>query len=273
MRTSKEHDYCIQVVNEVLERRRRRNPNYSLRGFARDLGVSASWLSEFFRGQKGMSPERARAVAHRLSLPPRKEARFVSSATASFGRSRTERANGRSKLGSLFLRNDYLQIRKSMWEVLSSWEHYAIIELLKLPGGNGTTAAIATRLGLTAEGTEERLERLARLDMIEKKKNRWQVRRGHSWVPSETGGAEAIRNFHAGMLAAAQSALQQRPAEERAMFSSVFAADAATIATIRDRMQKIVLDFDSELDDIGSTRNQVFGLVFHLFPLLEKESP
>ena len=46
-------------LQEELALRKARRPQYSLRAFARDLGMSPSALSEFLAGQQGMSKDRA----------------------------------------------------------------------------------------------------------------------------------------------------------------------------------------------------------------------
>jgi transcriptional regulator with XRE-family HTH domain len=72
MDTSDYRDYLRQ---EYL-RRRATVPGYSLRAYARDLGLSPSHLCEILNGGQNLSPARARLIAARLSLSPAAERRF-----------------------------------------------------------------------------------------------------------------------------------------------------------------------------------------------------
>lgn len=56
------------ILNEEFDRRRRTNPRYSLRAFARDLGVQASNLSNFFKTLNSISLEKAIAMMDTLPI-------------------------------------------------------------------------------------------------------------------------------------------------------------------------------------------------------------
>ena len=53
-----------------LARRRTRNPRYSLRAFARDLGTDHATLSQILRGRRNLSPRLIRQFGRRLQLKP-----------------------------------------------------------------------------------------------------------------------------------------------------------------------------------------------------------
>ncbi|HXH75222.1 MAG TPA: hypothetical protein VNJ08_09675 [Bacteriovoracaceae bacterium] len=60
-------DYQAVMLNE-LSYRKSSNPAYSLRSFARDLGLSPSRLSEILTRKGDLSPEKAGPVAIMLGL-------------------------------------------------------------------------------------------------------------------------------------------------------------------------------------------------------------
>jgi transcriptional regulator with XRE-family HTH domain len=57
-----------RILHEEFLRRRRRNPRYSLRAFARDLGVHHSTLSRILRGQQRPRTTGLTRFASRLRL-------------------------------------------------------------------------------------------------------------------------------------------------------------------------------------------------------------
>src|SRR5262245_45771235 len=65
------HTHYPSYLRAVLAERRGTNRSYSLRAFARDLGVNASQLSNVLKGRKGLSLPAATKVARRLGLDER----------------------------------------------------------------------------------------------------------------------------------------------------------------------------------------------------------
>jgi transcriptional regulator with XRE-family HTH domain len=59
-----------QTLAKELGDRRRRNPGYSLRAFARDLGTDHSTLSQILRGRRGLSSRMISRFGGQLRLHP-----------------------------------------------------------------------------------------------------------------------------------------------------------------------------------------------------------
>jgi transcriptional regulator with XRE-family HTH domain len=60
-----------QMVKAEFQRRRRTNPRYSLRSFARFLGTDHATLSQILRGKRNLSPTTVRRFGERLGVSPR----------------------------------------------------------------------------------------------------------------------------------------------------------------------------------------------------------
>ncbi len=58
------------LLSEEFDRRRRRNPRYSLRAFAQNLGSSHSALLRLLRQHQRLTPRAARSFGGRLGLTP-----------------------------------------------------------------------------------------------------------------------------------------------------------------------------------------------------------
>jgi plasmid maintenance system antidote protein VapI len=56
------------VLREQLRRRQSRNTRYSLRAFARDLGLHHGTLSQLLRGRRPVTPKQIRVLGARLGL-------------------------------------------------------------------------------------------------------------------------------------------------------------------------------------------------------------
>lgn len=73
-----EADYREMLMNEFKERVAR-NKRYSLRAFARDLGVNPGYLPKLFAGKTIPSLETAQDIADRMRLEKVEKARFLKS--------------------------------------------------------------------------------------------------------------------------------------------------------------------------------------------------
>jgi hypothetical protein len=61
--------YYVRFLAAELERRKARNPRYSLRAFAKAVGLDASALSRILSGKQGLSLSSGIKVGKKLSLP------------------------------------------------------------------------------------------------------------------------------------------------------------------------------------------------------------
>jgi hypothetical protein len=76
---------------EEFRSRRSRNPHYSLRAYARDLGMPASKLSQNLRGLCGISVAKAETIAARLQMRDDEKQLFLAMVESQHARSRVAR--------------------------------------------------------------------------------------------------------------------------------------------------------------------------------------
>src|SRR5689334_15303008 len=95
-----QQDFRSTLRNELAERCRR-NPRYSLRAFARDLGIEPARLSDVLNEKKGFSKTLALRLASRLGFSEKETERFVESVESLHARSKTARRIATERLASL----------------------------------------------------------------------------------------------------------------------------------------------------------------------------
>lgn len=100
-------DY-VSLLKKYFALRKKRNPRYSLRKYAKDLEITPMHLSYILRGQRGLSRRKAEIVAKvlRLSYKDRKTFLQIVSALSA-------RASGERNLAQLGLRNSLISSRES----------------------------------------------------------------------------------------------------------------------------------------------------------------
>jgi len=69
---------AVEWLRQEFTRRRSRNPAYSLRAFARSLGVPSGRISELFARKRTLTPALATRIARQLSLTNEQQQDFFS---------------------------------------------------------------------------------------------------------------------------------------------------------------------------------------------------
>lgn len=82
----------IEILKEEFAQRRSKNSFYSLRSFAKDLGLNPMHLSNIFNNKRGLSKQKAEFVARELRhLNFTERRKFILLVSAASGKSRLER--------------------------------------------------------------------------------------------------------------------------------------------------------------------------------------
>lgn len=81
----------VSLLEKYFELRKRRNPRYSLRKYAKDLELTPMHLSHILRGQRGLSRKKAEVIAKVLRLSYADRKKFLQIVSALSARAYSER--------------------------------------------------------------------------------------------------------------------------------------------------------------------------------------
>lgn len=214
MRVTPEADYR-ELLRDELEFRRRANPSYSLRAFAKKLGVAPSRLSEVLQGKRGLSGASARTIATNLGLSDRERDLFEDLVAAQHARSEAKRAAARERLATAQRDGDWDDdVTLAQLEQIAGWEHSAIMGLLAVEGFEPRPAWIARRLGISPQRAQAALDRLLEVGFLRKRGRALVAGTGPVRSP---GGkpSRRLREANAEALDLAKQALFEQPLDAR----------------------------------------------------------
>jgi uncharacterized protein (TIGR02147 family) len=257
------HDYRSQLQSE-LRRRQVVNPRFSMRAFARTLGLSPAFLSKLLRGQKGLSTRNALAIADRLGYSDDETARFCQ--LVQLSAIRDSRLRDRIEAGSEGGRDrhDFVPLGLDEFHSIADWHHYAILELLETRDARSEAGWIAARLGIRRDEAESALERLTRLGLIVERRGRLVKAERYVATPSEIPSG-ALREFHTQQLELAKRALGERAIGERDITGVTIAIDPAKLEEAKAEVRRFRRRLARLLDGSGPT--EVYHLAIQLYPL------
>jgi len=254
-------NYREWLGNQLIERKRRL-PLYSLRSFARKLGLSPSTVSGVIAGKRPLSQRAAMKIADRLQLDPRDRRELL-------------KATLNEKLrvfddGKKTKQEEVQKIDLDTFKVISEWHHYALLNLLLIDGVKPTEAAMAERLGISLRDCEQALLRLRRLGMVERTPQGYKRTCTRLETPTEIASAP-LRKFYRQILKKAQDSLELDPLDDRDFGSITMAINPLNLPRAKELLRKVRQDL-SDLLEVGG-RKRVYILQTQLFPLDRKNGP
>lgn len=182
------------LKNEFIDRQKK-NQNYSLRAFSRDLDLSPSFLSDVMNGKKKISIDKALEVSRSLGWSWRESQLFLQ--TAQFDSAKSKRAKlflkkEIQKTESLYGQIKSLKLRH--FSPISNWYYMAILELTEIPGFSDEPNWISKRLGIDLKEAELAIQALKEKNFISKNESGDWKKNINSSV-QDTPSSE-VRKFH-----------------------------------------------------------------------------
>lgn len=261
-------------LKEKLEERCNVNHLYSLRAFSRDLGIEVSRLSRILRNQEGLSEISARKLASKLGLSEKETEYFINLVNSSDSRSKIKRKIASIKLNQY---NDYYSkhhiLQLDVFKIISDWYHYAIVELSTLPSFKSDPQWIAKKLGIAVHEAQAAIERLLRLNIIEKVGGK--IKASTSQLMTTDGiPSEAIKKFNKQILSKAISSIDTQNINERDISTVTINIDPSDISDFKALIKKFRNEFDKYAEERKTNKrpSELYSLAIQFFRLSDKET-
>jgi transcriptional regulator with XRE-family HTH domain len=243
--------HLIRLLKSRFEAAAKKNPGFSLRAFARRIGLSPGALSEIMRRKRGISAERALDIVDRLGLEDAELARF---------RHLVLRDNADSRM----------LLSAEAFKLISRWYYSAIISLFNLDQPPQNTEEIAETLALDLETAKEAVERLIDYHLLHRDEDGRVSATGQHFITKEDVPSEIVCQAHREGLELAARALNQYGVGEREFTSIVFDASKDSLREGKNEIRR----FRDNLTEImqSSDRDTVYRLNIQLFPLTKPKA-
>lgn len=258
-----------QYLEREFQTRLRRNPGYSLRAFARDIGMQPSKLSEVLRGLRGLSAKSGKRIAKSMKLSDAESAVFLNLIELHQTRNRAAQRQAEENLKKLSALDGYGELSLERFRIISDWHHFAILELTELDEFESEPAWIAGRLGLSTRIVTEAVARLLDFGLLERDDTD-RLRQTHANLATPSGvPSREIREHHSQILMKADAALQEVALSERDFSTMTLAFNSRQMEEIRQEIR----EFRRRLGQIiqeRSEKDRVYALSLQFFPLDKK---
>jgi uncharacterized protein (TIGR02147 family) len=259
----------VSWLKEVFQEKTRANSRYSLRAFAKHLGVSAGGLSQILSRKKRLSIDRAHEFIQRLNLNREQSEVFLTLVEIEQSSSEARKADLYEKLSSFQQKNQVFNLTLDQFRLINDWFGFAVWELITDCGAHLSDREIARRLGITTADVEVTIERLLRLELIEPLSGPKRYQRTNDNLLFEAGfSAEALRNYYASIGELAQRAVVAQTSAERVSGAQIFSFDPSQIEEVRKLTDKYLMTLN-KLAMSGKKRTEVYQALAHVFRVTE----
>lgn len=270
-KTSENQDYRFWL-KDAFSRRCAANPRYSLRAFARDLGMTAAQLSFVLNYKRNLSVEKAKDVARVIGLSAEQTNLFCAQVGVETARSKVSKEVASIKLQVASDMNvQEHSINLDAFRVISDWHHFAILQLMKLEFYREDSKWIADSLGINTNEVSLAVERLVRLDLCEwnSKKKRHEATEDFVFAPNGVP-SDAIRKFHRQCIEKALNAIETQSIEDRFLSTSILAVNKRDLPQARKSIQAFQKKFMKKFET-NRNLDQVVCLSVQMFKMNEIE--
>lgn len=243
-----------EMLKSELQDRQQRNPNFSVRAFARWLEISPAQLSQLMSGKRRVTVSMGHKIVEKLGLSPMERQSLMTSLPG-WVETKSESAQVR-------------QLQEDHFRLISDWYHFAILSLTRLPRAEGHPRWVSSQLGISMETAREGMDRLVRLGLLKLSPTFKQI--GDPINVSSEDPSQAIRKYHKQMLQLAGEKIDTTENQYKDFQGVTLAIDRKKIPMARQIIDEALNKITETLE--SGTSNDVYSCSVQLFPLTVQRS-
>lgn len=239
-------------LENLLAEKIKKNPQFSLRAFARLVDVSPAVLSRILSGKRKLTFNLAVRIADALVLGPIERdtlySFFMGAASEKSDEDRHEK-----------------ELSIDCFNAMKEWYHYGITQLLCIEAFQEDPKWIAKILSITELEAKLAIDRLLRLEIIDRDENGKLYRTATHLSTSTDIASAGIRHFQKQILEKSIESLERDDVSERDITSITIAINEDRIPEAKKEIMRFRKRMAEFLADGEKTR--VYNLGVHLIPL------
>jgi len=247
------------ILSDILAARQRNNPHYSMRAFARDIGLNAGSLSGVLSGRRALPDEVLVSLPKRLAMKPSDVAR-LRRALSEVGAHRVQSVHDSKRT----------MVDARHFHILAEWEHFAFLTLMDTKDFRSNEAWLANRLAISISRVRAVKSRLVDAGLIEEGTKGELKKLCNPLNTSEDVTSTALYHGHLEELKLAELALKNRHVLDRDFSSVMVAIPSEKIQEAKSIIRKFRREF-AELLENGEG-DEVYNLAIQFYPLTQRKT-
>lgn len=237
-------------LKDELALRCKKNPAYSLRAFAKHLGLSHPTLSQILSGKRPMTEKAKKQIAHSLSLSAEQLGRFQISSEITF-------------------EEQFTPLDTDVSEIFSNWIHDAILELTHLKYFQPRISWIAKVLEVSPHEISAAIDRLQRAKLLKiSRTGKWKdLSENNTNNHLGNYSTSALRQYQKSVLDKSMVALENLPREERDHTSLMLKFSQKNMQEAKDLIKEFRTKFSVQAKSHQGPTDDIYVLNISFFPV------
>lgn len=260
------------MLSEALKKRQLRNPDYSLRAFARDLEVSPQKLSQVLLGKTGLSSAAAKKLVSKLNLKPLESEMFIAMVEFRHSRSQEVKRVALEKIERIERSLGFKDISPNEFGLVSHWFYMAAFMLVEVQDFQADYDWIAKRLGIPRESAERAYEQLFEMGLLVVGDDGKWKRSSTNISVSSNDPSTALRNYYRQLWSVADKTLDREPVQKREFAASVVSVSEGDVEYVRDELDAFRKKLINGLSTRPGAAERIYAMTFQFFPVDRKGS-
>lgn len=262
----------MEIYQNILEKefnaRLKKNRNYSLRAFARNMDINHGALSQILSGSRIPSYKLMKKIIEKLNLTGKLALSFQKSIAKSHLAKKPQRINPKLKKiadDSLYLKSESLNIDFEKFYTISEWYHYAIFVMIQKDDFKRDDTQIANILKIKPFQVTMAIERLEKLDLIKSENNILSCKSLHIETASKEKTSTAHKKRIKQILEKSIHSVDDQSIELRNHETMTMAIDPKKIPEAKIRINRFMNDLCEFLE--SDEKKEVYEFATSLFSL------
>ncbi len=261
-------------LRDALVDKQQRNPSFSARAWARQMGFKGHSLLNFFlNGHRPVKPKHLSKVCKGLDFTDRERRYFEALVHFTAADSPSEKEVYESWLKEFHPHHQFSYVELEKFRSISNWIHMAVLEMTELKDFKADPKWIEKRLGKKASvyQIQDAIDRLIALGLLQEKDDALCKTHQRLTTPKDRP-SQAIREHHKQVLALATQAIDEQDVSIRDYNSCTMTIDSTKL----EKAKELIQEFRSKMAKHLETKNgdETYQLSVQFFRLthIEKEN-
>lgn len=256
-------DYLRILQNEFLQRKQK-NKKYSLRAFAKYLGVSHALLSLVFLKKKGLSPKMAEKIGTKMALSHLERNIFVTSVEKCFSRSAKKKNKASQALNQLHKQKHFMSLTAENITQIDHWAYIAVFEAIYSKKAQ-TTKELCFFLDQKPSMITKVVTYLQKISAITEE-NGVLSSLSSSLHTTNDIPAKALVSYHISMAQKAIESVQQQPVNVREFQNSILTVHQDSIGEAKKMIRNFIHEFNTRFY-VDNDTSQLYSLFVTFFKM------
>jgi uncharacterized protein (TIGR02147 family) len=260
-------------LSEVYEQKKAKNPGFSVRAWAKQIGLNShAMLAHTLTKKRKLKAPFAAQMRDHIGLRGPEARYFDLLVACSSSSTIQEKQFYEDLLLGLRPKNaTYAELSHDVLRLISQWIHTALLEMVELEDFSVAPEDIASRLRRPIKSGEinQAIERLLRLQLLERESGTGQLKRRHASLKTKDDIPNSyIREHHKQMMEQAKLALEEQTPEEREFRSCALAIRYDRLPEAKRLIRKFMTEFQETVGlQTGEKAEAVYELNLQFFEI------